>query len=173
MKRVIVCAFVFFTVTAVWAADAVQPLNIKTGAWETTITSQTSGRPPIPDDVLARMTPEQRARLDAAKPASGQPKTIVERKCITKDDIFKFLPSDNEKDCKVTVVTSTASKQEGRVVCSHDNVTTNGTMRVEAVNPEAMKIDFHMTAGTGDRSMNVAMTGTGKWLGAVCTEKKN
>ena len=46
-----------------------QPLDVKTGQWESTMTGQTTGMPPIPDDVLNRMTPEQRAKIQAAMQA--------------------------------------------------------------------------------------------------------
>lgn len=41
-----------------------QPLNIKTGLWETTSTLKMSGDMPIPAGMLDKLTPEQRARLD-------------------------------------------------------------------------------------------------------------
>ena len=44
---------------ASWSADELKPLDVKPGLWETTMTSQMSGMPPIPPEALARLTPEQ------------------------------------------------------------------------------------------------------------------
>ena len=47
-----------------YAADPA--FDVKTGLWEVTSTGSMSGAPPIPQDALARMTPEQRAQMEAA-----------------------------------------------------------------------------------------------------------
>ncbi len=87
MRTSLLCLLLAFFSTALWGADKVQPLNVKLGLWEVTSTTNVSGMPPIPDDVLARMTPEQRARMEAAmKARSGEgPKTTVRKECITKE----------------------------------------------------------------------------------------
>src|SRR5579884_3172205 len=78
---------------ALSAAGDSQPLNLKLGLWETTIDNRTSGAPPIPDSVLAKMTPEQRARMEAALKARGaggsQPRTY--KNCLTKEGLNKAL----------------------------------------------------------------------------------
>ena len=43
------------------AADSIK-LNVKPGLWEFSSAGQANGMPPIPDEALARLTPEQRAR---------------------------------------------------------------------------------------------------------------
>jgi hypothetical protein len=53
--------FAFLFCGAAWAADNVQPLDVKLGLWESTTTMEHSGAPPIPAEVLARLSPEQRA----------------------------------------------------------------------------------------------------------------
>jgi hypothetical protein len=46
------------------AADFVRP-NIKLGLWEVTNNPQVSGQIPIPEDQLAKLSPEQRAKIEA------------------------------------------------------------------------------------------------------------
>ena len=57
------------------AADSAKPadpikLNIKLGLWEIATQANISGAPPIPEDALAKMSPEQRAHMQAAIEAS-------------------------------------------------------------------------------------------------------
>ena len=67
-----------------WTADAVQPLDVKPGLWETTTTTEMGGMPPMPADVLAKMTPEQRAKFEAAMKARAAQgaKTTTRRTCL-------------------------------------------------------------------------------------------
>jgi hypothetical protein len=46
--------FALLFCTTLPAADF-SPLDVKTGQWESTVTGQTTGLPPIPDDVLNRI----------------------------------------------------------------------------------------------------------------------
>jgi Protein of unknown function (DUF3617) len=54
----------------VQGADFTKP-NIKPGLWEVTTNPKMSGQMPIPEEQLAKMTPEQRARLQAAMQAGA------------------------------------------------------------------------------------------------------
>jgi hypothetical protein len=64
MRTSVLVALLFLGCAWIWAADAIK-LDVKLGLWETTNTFQTSGMPQvnIPPDALARMTPEQRAKV--------------------------------------------------------------------------------------------------------------
>ena len=52
------------------AAEYAKP-NIKPGLWEVTVTPKVSGEMPIPEDQLAKMTPEQRAKVEAMVKGAG------------------------------------------------------------------------------------------------------
>ena len=58
----------------------IQPLNVKPGLWETTATYKRSGASPIPSEALAKLNPEQRARLEQRINAnsSGSTNTVTE-----------------------------------------------------------------------------------------------
>src|ERR1035437_7665315 len=97
-----------------WAADKITPLNPKEGLWEMTSTHTMTGMPPIPADTLAKMPPEQRARMEAAMKQSGAgvPKTDVRKHCVTKEKLEKQSAfDDNRKDCTRTIVISTRSEE--------------------------------------------------------------
>ena len=71
--------------STMWAAD-LQALDVKTGQWETTTSGQMTGMPAIPPEVLAKLTPEQRAKMESAMGARGA-KPIVSTYCLTKDKL--------------------------------------------------------------------------------------
>jgi hypothetical protein len=84
MRNVLFVAVSFLLVSIVFAAT--EPLNVKTGLWQVTEISTTSGLPPIPASMQARldkMTPEQRAKLEAAMKGrvGGTPQTINYKTC--------------------------------------------------------------------------------------------
>ena len=152
---------------AVWAADSVPPLDVRLGMWESTMTMQTSGAPPIPPELLAKMTPEQKAMLEARMKAG--PKTTVNKHCVTKEDLNKGLNFGEVKgSCQRTVVNASSSKQEFRFECSNAGIKSSGTIRVEAVDPEHVKVSSQFTSGDGSHAMNINATGAGKWVSAEC-----
>jgi hypothetical protein len=63
MRNVLLGIVLLLSLT-VMAADKIQPLNVKLGLWETTHTTTTSGQMPIPPEMLAKLTPEQRAKME-------------------------------------------------------------------------------------------------------------
>ena len=169
----------------VWGADAVPPLDIRPGYWEATMTTQRSGSPPIPPELLAKMTPEQQAALEARMQTkdSQAPQTTVRKQCVTKDDLRKPLTfGDDHGSCQRTVVNfrvsrrsvnASSSKQEFRIECTNAGIKASGTFSVEAIDPEHIKFSSLITSGDGSHTMKINTTGTGKWMSADCsTESK-
>src|SRR5690348_9441337 len=80
-------------ILGVASAQAGSTLNVKLGLWEMTTMGEVSGAPPIPPEALARMTPEQRARMQAAMTASlaQQNKPKVRKYCVTQKDLERGL----------------------------------------------------------------------------------
>jgi hypothetical protein len=152
---------------AVWADDAIHRLDVRPGMWESTMTVQMTGTPPIPAEVLARMTPEQKAMMEARMKAreSQNAKPNVTRHCITREDLDKPLNFGETKGaCKRAVVTSSGTKQEIHLECEMSGVTSTGTVKIEAVDAEHVKVLSHITAGT----MIVDANGSGKWVSEAC-----
>jgi hypothetical protein len=105
---------------AVRAADVVKP-DIKPGLWEVSDNPQITGKMPIPDEELAKLTPEQRARMEAAmKNAAG--KTHVYKECMTPEKIARFdmNPHGDDSSCKRKVISSTPHE-----LTLHDEMTVN------------------------------------------------
>lgn len=158
--------------STLWAADFL-PLDVKTGEWQTTVTGQMSGIPPIPEDVLARLTPDQRAKMEAAMSARGGGKPTVSKNCLTKEKLEKGFNTGDEstKMCTRTMVSSFAGKQEMRIDCTRQNMKSTGTIKVEAVDSETVKGSIMMAATSGDHTMNMNYSFVSKWIGPACTEK--
>lgn len=173
MKATLLLGVAFLWALPSWTADSVQPLDVKPGLWETTTTTEMSGMPPMPAEVLAKMTPEQRARMEAAmqaRTAQGA-KTTAKRTCLTAQELSKPLAfGDDDKSCKRTLISSSRSKQEVRLECANETTNRSGTVRIEAINPENLKGSVQMTASGGGRSMKVNVGFTGKWIGASCAQ---
>ena len=153
-------------------AHAADPaLDVKTGLWELTSTGTTSGAPPIPEEALARMTPEQRAKMESAMQEAigrnNQPH--VSKSCITQQQLEKApnFAEWHDKSCKQTVVSRTASVIETRVECTGPQKM-SGTFRFQAVSREAIHGDVSMVMSDGNKTMTSKHAIQGKWLGADC-----
>lgn len=170
MKIIIAIAVILFSSCAAFAADKMQPLDVKLGLWETTVATQMSGMPPIPPEALARMTPQQREQMQAAMAARGGPgaKPTVTKSCLTKDKLEKAMFGEERPNCKQTVVTSTSSKAEVRMECQEKQMKSTATVMVEALNSENVKGSVKGEASGEGNTMNFNSNFTSKWLGASC-----
>jgi len=158
---------------AVGLACAAEPLNIKPGLWEMSTTTQMSGAM-MPPDLLARMPPEQRARIEATLKQHGvgagaHPNTT--KTCVTKEDLLRgsvHAEKEQDKSCQYRVGTQTATHMETHFHCA-GNPPRDGEMKMEAVSPEEFKGAIQMTTPNG----KVNVTLNGHWLGAACGKDKD
>jgi hypothetical protein len=160
---------------SLWAADKIQPLDVKMGLWETSIVTETSGMPPIPPEMAAKLTPEQKARMEAMvkQRQSEGPKTQTVKKCVTKQDMntTDFMGKD-DPECTKTVVTSTSKKLEGKMECTHSGGKQSGTFSLEAMDSSDVKGETHMVMSGNGNTMTANAHFTSKWLGASCGDVK-
>jgi Protein of unknown function (DUF3617) len=172
MRKIALWTLSCLSASILLAAGKYQPLNVKLGTWETIYTTTVSGAPPIPQEMLDKMTPEQRARFNASmsKMASGTPRTRTSKTCLTKERLEKD-PFNDRKSCTDTVLTSTSSKMEIEEVCEEENAKFDSKVRIEATDSENVKGWVQSTVTGSGKTMNVNGTFTSKWLGAACKEK--
>jgi len=164
-------AAALFCATA-WAADT--PLNVKTGEWEATVTGESTGQIPIPQEKLDKLTPEQRAKLEAAIRGLGGPRTSVYKTCVRKETLDKPFGNEGaQKSCKRTIVTSSPTRQEIQMECENATGKQTGTFKVEALDSGNVKGTMQMTVSSGARAMNINSTFSAKWLGPVCSESES
>jgi hypothetical protein len=158
------------------AADLVKP-NIKPGLWEVTSNPHVSGQMPIPDDQLAKLTPEQRARLEAAVKASqaksGTPR--VYKECMTPEKIARGFDMDRDAgaSCKRNVVSSTANELTLHDECTKTDGKTVTDVHFEIKGGTQMSGKINFVMSQGSKTMTVNSTVQGKWLSASCGNVKD
>lgn len=174
MRKSILLGAAFLWVSVLLAGGDIRPLNVKTGLWQVTMTTEVSGRPPIPPDVLAKMTPEQRAKFEAAMKAraSRGPQTTTHDNCITKEELDKDPFGEERKSCKRTVLASTGTKMDVKEVCADQNGNREMMIHLEAADSEHVTGSGKVNAAAGDNAMKVSTHFAAKWVGPVCPEKK-
>ena len=173
--NLIFIAIVLF-VQPLFAADKITPLNVKEGLWEMTVTHSMTGMPAmpaIPPETLAKMPPEQRARIEAMM--KGGESTDVRKHCITKEKLEKQSAfSDDRKECARTVLNSTGSKLEMKLHCerSGEQGAMDGTLLVEVVGSDTVKGKMQSVTNTNGRTMNMNFTFSSRYLGPACGDVK-
>jgi hypothetical protein len=154
-----------------WAADTAQRLNIKSGLWEVTTTDAKNSDEPIPDTILGKLTPEQRARIEErmkARKADLQ-KAAVSTQCITEDQLERGVPFRPVHDgCNWISVSSTSDKVTMRAECVAHGTTTIGTLSMEALGPQEAKGSIQYLTTRGDAASSLTSTFVAKWLGQRC-----
>ena len=160
-------------VSAAYAAGT--PLNIRLGLWEMTTTGETSGVPPIPPETLARMSPEQLARVQASMAArmARRDKPEVRKQCVTKENLEKgFDPKNSSSQgCHTTITSSSAQVMEMKQECTGQQKFT-GTFHFEAPTPVTVVGKYDMVMSAGPNTMTMKLNMSGKWLGADCGNLK-
>lgn len=162
--------FVFVALTA-RGADTITPLNVKLGLWEMSITHSMTGALPISDDKLAKMTPEQRARVEAAmgQAGFGAPATEVHKECLTQEKLDKERGFGlDRKGCTRTIVNSSSTKLEAKMHCVEEDRKTDGTLLLEVVSADNVKGNMDATVSSGGRAMNMHIIFNSKYLGSSC-----
>jgi hypothetical protein len=158
------------------AADAIK-LNVKAGLWEIASDGKITGAPPIPEDQLARLTPEQRARFEAAMQASmdNAAKSRVMKNCVTPEKIARGLDigQHNPASCQKQVLTNTSSEMEVSEQCSDDKGKTNIRERFVLNGSGQLTGTVQVSKTSGEQTMTIDTTIHGKWLSASCGDVKD
>jgi Protein of unknown function (DUF3617) len=174
---IVVTAICGVAATALLAQSKITPLKVKTGLWQSTTNIKVSGMPGIPPEMAAKLTPEQRARMEASmsQSAMAQPRTETHKGCLTQEDLTKdpFTPGKNDEGmkCKENLIRSTASDAEVALSCADDRGNSSDFhIAFHAVDQE------HVT-GTGQGDVNMfghTMKSDWKfqshWLQASCPD---
>jgi len=166
----LVCAAVCASIPAV--GQSAETLNVKLGLWEVTALTETRGMPPLPKELLNKLTPEQRRKMEAdikAEQAKG-PDKGTNRECITQKDLEQPFESANTKECKQTIVTTTRTSQEVRIVCT-GGVPGSGVFKVSTPSPERMSGTLDLTLGQGADAMTIKAKMDGRWLSSDCGDE--
>jgi hypothetical protein len=161
--------------TALEAVGKVQSLNIKVGLWEVTTTVAANTEIPIPAELLEKLTPEQRARVEArvkARP-SDAPRVTKQKYCLTKEQLLTGATfGQDRQSCTPTGLLSTRSKLEVQVVCVDQEMNSHGTLQVEALDPRRIKGSMKFTTTANGEAITAQSSFTAEWTSPVCSTSK-
>jgi len=152
-------------------AAKLQPLNVKPGLWESTRTIKRAGEMAIPTEMLNRLTPAQRARMEERMNANSaaHTNTTTEKHCVTKEDLEKDrLKLAEAKECTTTVLNSTTTTVKAKLECDQEGMHATGTLELVAADPEHVNGSYQSAVNGGGHTMNVEGNWTSKWLGSSC-----
>lgn len=153
------------------SAAKLQPLNVKPGLWESTRTIQRAGQLPIPAEMLNRMTPAQRARMEERMNANSaaHTNTTTEKHCVTKEELERDrLKLAEMKECTTTVLNSTSTSAQAKLVCDQEGMHATGTLELVASDPEHVNGSYRSMVNANGQTMNVEGMWTSHWLGSTC-----
>ena len=146
-------------------------LNVKPGLWEMTTSSLMEGEMPIPDEALAKMTPEQRSKMEAMLSAmkSRAKAPHVFRECLTEKQIREGLQMRDRDDpaCHRTVTSTSGTRLEVREECSGAHAR-SVTAKFEASDPGTLHGHVVAEITHGMHTMTVTSEIAGKRLGSDC-----
>jgi hypothetical protein len=170
------CGACFVLALTVVAADKAVPLDVKLGLWQMTYTLDANGSSAalgIPPELLAKMTPEQRARTEAklrARAAQG-PILDTKRYCLTQERLDQAQFSrDESKACQRTMTASTAKLQQFHEECDEGGTKRVADARFEALDGKTMKGTVQVkAAGKATLTSNTEIAG--KWIGTDCGDE--
>jgi uncharacterized protein DUF3617 len=169
VSRWYVAAALSLFVTTVILAQT-PALDVKMGLWEVTTAVDINGQMPGVD--TSKMTPEQKARMEAAM--QGLTGAHAVKSCMTKEkfDRSNFMTMDQPgMTCKQTITTNTRTTLEASVVCTGAGSRTS-QIHLDALSSTSFKGYAKSSNAEQGRSMTVNVAMTGKWLGADCGDTK-
>jgi hypothetical protein len=174
MKTTVLAFLTAFSPLLVGADNAIT-IDVKPGLWETTVKSEMSGvtmqMPQIPEETLAKMPPEQRARVEAMMKGRGMNNTNTTRSCITREMISQGLAYQNDKSCSYKLTGSSSSRQDIHVECTRGPQQTVGDMAIDRVDAEHTHGSMNMKM-SGNTSMSMKMSFDAKFISSDCGDVK-
>jgi len=143
-------------------------LNVQMGLWEISSTTDLGGQMPAVD--TGKMTPDQKARLEAAMKGLMGPHTSVNKSCVTKEKFNQsnFMGQDQPgAACQQAITTNTSTSLEGTVTCTGEHPM-SGQIHIDAPSPTTFTGSVKATSTEGGRPTTVNIALSGKWLSADC-----
>jgi Spy/CpxP family protein refolding chaperone len=174
MKTTHILGIVLTGATLAMATTAAQaePLDIKPGLWQMTVRGEMHGMPPIPEEQLKGMSPQQRAAIEKMMAESAKPHTRIIKQCITQEDLNKsedlFTSDQPGMKCENKLSKHSSTGMTGTIDCTKDGTRTTGDYSYVAKDREHVTGKVSMTISNGRNTMTTTGTMSGQWLGAEC-----
>ena len=154
------------------ANAAAEPLDIKPGSWRMTVRGEMHGMPPIPEEQLQNLSPQQRAAIENMMAESAKPHTREITQCITQEDLNKsenlFNTDQPGMTCNNKLAKHSKDSMSGTIDCTKGGTRALGDFSYEAKNREHVTGKVSMTITNGKNTMTTTGVMDGHWLGAQC-----
>lgn len=146
-----------------------QPLNVRTGLWENSLTTTLSGDSMVPAGLLSKLSPERRAKMEARmrERAGAGGHTTTYQSCITAKEL-KETPFADKQNCKETLLSSTSTSAQIKLSCNLGDGQASGTMQIQATSDTTVEGSGNGTATTNGQTTNISSTLKGHWVAADC-----
>jgi hypothetical protein len=159
--------------SAAWADNGPKPnMDVALGLWEVTTRGDLSGAPPIPDSVLARLTPEQQAKMQEMMGGRSQPNKY--KSCMTPDKLAKGFQKDPDtaaaSRCTTTVASNSSTEYQAEKQCKADSgmsYTARIHFNLAGKHQATGTVDVILTQASG-KVTTLHHTIDAQWLGADC-----
>jgi len=177
-KTIFACAA---AVVGLAAMQAVTPINVKTGQWENHTTILLTGSLGLPPEVVAKMTPEQQARyqaaMDKAGARNGQKMENTDKGCLTKEDLTQdptklMGKQEPGMSCSGKVLNSSSSDLSVHITCT-GMAQMEYDLKYHATDPEHATGQGKGTATMGGHTMQTQFNSEMHWLGPNCPANGN
>jgi Protein of unknown function (DUF3617) len=171
MKTVNRLCIVLVSVSMAAAALAQAPaLAVKMGLWEVTTSTQIGAQMPAFD--TSKLTPEQKAKVEAMMKSMLAAHTRTTQICMTPERFEKstfLIDEEPGSTCKQTLTTNSKSTLDSTVECTGEHSTT-AQMHIDAQSPTSVEGTIQSVNGAGSKTLKVDVKLTGKWLAADCKD---
>ena len=141
MRKTILLTASFLLGTVLLAAT-LEPLNVKTGLWQVTMTNTISGLP--------------------------APTTTNYKTCVTKEKLNMYPFTDSKDNCTWTVQNSTGTKMDATGTCMPTQGKVDFDIHLEALDSENVKGTGQLKVDGPRGSMSGNYSATAKWASATC-----
>lgn len=145
MRKIILLAAILLPATILLAQGDVQPLDVKPGLWQVTMTTTFNGM--------------------------GTPHTSTHKSCVKKEDLNKYPFTDPEHNCTYRVMSSTGKTMEAHGTCQPggDAGKVDFDLRLDALDSENVKGTGDMSMNFNGQMVKGKYAATGKWLSGTCS----
>lgn len=169
MRRLMASLLLSTAAAAVLLAQT-PALDVKMGLWEMTTTTEMGGDMPGVD--TSKMSPAQKAQIEAMMKSMASGRTNVNKTCMTKDKFNRSnFMGQQGANCKQTINVNTSTTLDGTFACTGEHVMA-GQMHMDALSSSSIKGIVKSTATEQGKTMTVNIAIAGKWLGADCGDTK-
>jgi hypothetical protein len=145
-------------------------LDLKPGSWEVVMATSVAGLP-IPQDALAKMPPDQRAKVEEAmKARAGKVNTSTMHTCVTKEDLDRGDLMKSERDnCTRKVINQSARRFEVEETCAAPDPSQTH-MTFDSKSSESYTATIERSQGEAGK---VHIELTGHWVETKCADDED